>query len=371
MEKTRKLIVPPYAFDKFKDLPIELRFRIWSFAARVEEPRTHVPFGRRNDGYYYDPDYQRTKASGILRACQESRIEALKVFTLFTSGVSFAGPRYLNTLYDTFYFGHSGLWTDFKLFIDILIKHNTTRTLPLQMSIHLKPIASIRYLVVDQKIFGALPPKIWTEFSSLKTLTVAFYPFEDGGYEEELEFFDSVSPKDPGFLEPNPKSYNGARAERITSYALDCLNKAQIEMPSWTKPEIKVVQRRVYARDTDPRNEVERREAMEDEEEEYKEVEEDVDDQEYLERLEEEMTFKVSEAEIKRLKHRYHPSRKVSIHDELIGETRRNGALRQVGEYVSDSEMESGAQVPHSGPNYIHPWSSGDEDEESEFDFEI
>lgn len=346
MEQTRKLIVPPYAFDKFMELPVELRFRIWSLASRAEEPRIHVPFGRINDGYYYDPENRRTPFPPILRACREGRVEALKVFSLFSSGTSFAGPRYLNTLYDTFYFGHARRWSNFKLFIDIIIKQNTTRALPTHISMHLEPIRAIRNVIVDQRIFGALPPKIWTEFSSLNTLTIAFYPFEDGGWEEELDFFNSVSPKDPGFLEPNPKSYNGARAERIMTYAVDCLDKAQVEMPGWVKPEIKVVQRRVYVRDTEHYDKEEMREAMLEEEEEYREVEDDIDDHEYFERLEEEMTFNVSKGEIKRFKHRYHPSRMVDIHDELHRETRKNGVLRQVGEYVSDSETEGGAQVP-------------------------
>ncbi|CAG8982312.1 hypothetical protein HYALB_00005312 [Hymenoscyphus albidus] len=72
IEQLRKRIIPTYTFDRFRELPMELRLRIWSFASRVEDPRLHMPLRIPEGGVDYGRYQQRHRVPSILRTCRES-----------------------------------------------------------------------------------------------------------------------------------------------------------------------------------------------------------------------------------------------------------------------------------------------------------
>jgi hypothetical protein len=85
---------------------------------------------------------------------------------------------WVNTLYNTFYIG-GDKWTNFKIFIDLLIRQNTTRPLPNAIMHDLASLTSLRFLIVEFNIFGAVPAKLWFEFPKLQVLKITFYPRDE------------------------------------------------------------------------------------------------------------------------------------------------------------------------------------------------
>lgn len=383
------MIIPAYSFDSFQRLPTELRIRVSSFASRFEDPQTHL-FDRK--------DSCRSKAGievegkqlvpSILHVCQESRIEALKVFTLLPTvrwGYCYS-RAYFNTIYDSFYLGHAEIWKEFRLLIDILIKHNTTRALPDTVLPDMEQFKEIRHLIVDLRIFGAMPPKTWTEFTNLDVLTVAFYPFDEDE-DDEFKFFEEHDcPRRPGCVRAHPRNLYGLHAKRLLEHVTVCIGRAKDEAPGWKTPSTEVKKRRVSSFDDhDP---VRDRKLQESEEEQYRwfdeldgdssieaedagedepvdegvaeaanegqdqgeDIVEEDDIEDHDQTLLPQMPFEVPMTEIRRFKHKFHPSRRATTLD-LYGKGRRGvgkDKKRYYGQPFTDSETEYGGASNHA-----------------------
>jgi hypothetical protein len=321
-------------------------------------------------------------------------LEALKTFTLLpcSSGDTYDKcEAYFNTSYDNFYLGGK-YWTEFKILVDLLIGLNTTRPLrePLQRDLD-KFTKSIRLLTVDLNIFGLLPVRIWAEFTKLEVLTIAFYSWSDVD-----DTFVLKSAKSPAFIKlRNRETRCGKRAELILKSASDSFDKLQRDMPQWNAPKIEVVARKtggsldeaeedVSHHDDGPipvvegvLNENNNDDPVSDKEDDDDdetgptpddeedgndtEPEEDEEDDEYfLEQLPDVMSHQAWEGEIKRLKHKYHPSRKIAkrpywmsdgYEDSMRArfpnyavECPKGRIEERYGEILTDSEAESGGR---------------------------
>jgi hypothetical protein len=150
---------------------------------------------------------------------------------------------WVNTLYNSFYIG-GDKWTQFKIFIDLLIRQNTTRPLPNAITHDLASLITLRFLIVEFNIFGAVPAKLWFEFPKLQVLTIAFYP-RDEILDNEPE--EDIFPPNMRFvktnLQPWPKFQK--RAAWIHKIATGPLLAAKNEEALEGKiPRIEVVLRR-------------------------------------------------------------------------------------------------------------------------------
>jgi hypothetical protein len=154
---------------KFCLLPPEIQLRIWSLAARTEEPEKYNFVSMRNDRRMRTAVGPRTGSSRIrrhpktipivLHICRDSRAVAqsiFKVLPLHSHSRRQDLYHYFNVLYDDFYIGGDS-WDQFKILIDILITRNTTRPLLTGIQKDLGLLLNIRRLMVDLNIFGAVP----------------------------------------------------------------------------------------------------------------------------------------------------------------------------------------------------------------------
>jgi hypothetical protein len=170
-------------FTKFLLLPAEIRLKIWSMACRIDEPTIHEIESMRwhslrgSSTISHGCESVHWQFPAVPHVCQESRAAALKVYTCLPCSHELRGSdhAWVNTLYNSFYIG-GDKWTRFKIFIDLLIRQNTTRPLPNAIMHHLASLTTIRFLIVEFNIFGAVPAKLWFEFPKLQVLTIAFYP---------------------------------------------------------------------------------------------------------------------------------------------------------------------------------------------------
>jgi hypothetical protein len=161
-------MVPAYTFTKFLLLPAEIRLKIWSMACRIDEPTIHEiesmrwhsdSFGSSTISHDCESDNWRFPA--VPHVCQESRAAALKVYTCLPCSDALRGSdhAWVNTLYNSFYIG-GDKWSQFKIFIDLLIRQNTTRPLPYVIMHDLASLTTLRFLIVEFNIFGAVPAKL-------------------------------------------------------------------------------------------------------------------------------------------------------------------------------------------------------------------
>jgi hypothetical protein len=290
IDEIRKHAVPAYTFTKFPDLPPEIQLRIWSLAARTEEPQVHYVVAmiddelasswnwsyfsyelegssriKRDSSRSWDPKPVPT----VLHVSRDSRMVAQKIYTrLCFSKYSSAGAHpdreaYINTLYDSFYIGHKE-WSDFKILVDMSTKLNTTRPLHKLVQRDLKRFQNIRFFIVDFNIFGAAPPRIWAEFNKLDKLTIAIYPHKTISNPERPPYTD-----EPSFIRPHRCYTHGKRVVWLHQAALDLLQSVKDhDVPQWKIPDVEVVVRRTGRADAD-----------DDVQEEW--VDEDISDEEY------------------------------------------------------------------------------------------
>jgi hypothetical protein len=199
----------------------------------------------------------------------------------------------------------------------------------------------------------ALPVRLWTQFSKLELLTIAFYPFPTIHDPEPQGDFQSLE-----FKKPYKRSRFGRRAEWIFKSVTESFESVKKDIPQWKIPKIDVVVRLTGAdedfevevdsdynsEDEDHDEEDDKDEENADGEKEHEENEEEEGDEDelepevgesvYYEQLESRMTHEVPQEEIKRLKRKHHPSKTVGLADCECG--------RPVGTYFTDSENESG-----------------------------
>jgi hypothetical protein len=245
-------MVPAYTFTQFLLLPAEIRLKIWSMACRIDEPTIHDiesmrrhsdSFGSSTISHGCGSDHWQFPA--VPHVCQESRAAALKVYTFLpcSHALRRSDHAWVNTLYNSFYIG-GDKWTQFKIFIDLLIRQNTTRPLPNAITHDLASLITLRFLIVEFNIFGAVPAKLWFEFPKLQVLTIAFYP-RDEILDNEPE--EDIFPPNMRFvktnLQPWPKFQK--RAAWIHKIATGSLLAAKNEEALEGKiPRIEVVLRR-------------------------------------------------------------------------------------------------------------------------------
>ncbi|KAE9364604.1 hypothetical protein N431DRAFT_421711 [Stipitochalara longipes BDJ] len=250
IEEVRRKMVPAYTFVKFGALPLELQARIWSMAARFEDPKLRVI--QHMQGTQVGSsliDYDRWKFEpfpNILHVCRTSRVEVMKVYTQMSTSTSvyinsyINVKPYINTLYDSFYMGEKE-WDQFKILIDLVVKENTTQPLRPAVQTDLDALLNIRFLMVDLNIFGAAPINLWANFPKLEKLSIIFYPFEETTVVvgEQLRNFT------PEFVKPQRGSWHGKRAEWIVNLASKSIEKAKAEaVPDWKVPKLEALVRR-------------------------------------------------------------------------------------------------------------------------------
>jgi hypothetical protein len=355
IEEVRKRIVPAYTLTKFGVLPRELQARIWSMAARFNEPKTQVfvsmqSLGGKGKGSslidYKGSSWRPELFPKVLHVCRHSREEALKVYTQLRTTKNlkliFSPPRvapYVNTLYDNFYLG-GDKWDDFKILIDLLIKGNTTRPLLPEVQKDLEGLQNIRCIIVDFNIFAAAPVKIWAEFPKLERLWIAFYPF-NVIKDRELENEEGIVPRNPKFVKPQRGSWAGKRADWIINATTKAFETAKQELPHWRVPKIEAVVRKT-GEDID--YEIEALEEYQDDEitEEYDfsedERERDEAESNWRQQAAARMTHSVSRERIKHLKRKYRPSQRYSLVTAWsIG--------KKLNQYITDSEQEEGVST--------------------------
>jgi hypothetical protein len=169
-------MVPAYTFTKFLLLPAELRFKIWSMACRIDEPTIHDiesmrwhsdSFGSSTISYGCESDHWRFPA--VPHVCQESRDAALKVYTCLpcSHALRRSDHAWVNTLYNSFYIG-GAKWTQFKIFIDLLIRQNTTRPLPNAITHDLASLTTLRFLIVEFNILEQYRQSCGSTFQNFK-----------------------------------------------------------------------------------------------------------------------------------------------------------------------------------------------------------
>jgi hypothetical protein len=333
IDEMRKHAVPAYTFTKFSDLPPEFQLRIWSLAARTEEPQIHLVVAMTDDrsqSEWNSSPYCSYGVEGssrinrdvsiwdpkpvptVLHISSDSRMVAQTVYTrlLFSdrSDVPTGQEGYFNTLYDSFYFGHK-IWTDFKILVDTLLTLNTTRPLHSSVKRDLKRFQNVRFFIVDFNIFAGAPSRLWAEFHKLEKLTIAIYPYERISNPEATP--DAVS---PAFIKPHRGSYHGKRADWLHQAALDSLQAAKDhDVPQWKIPEIEVVVRRTG--NDEIYDTVMEEWADEDMSEMEGDIEKFKDDSVWYEQATKVLAQTVSPAEVKRLKSKFLPSRQVRISD--------------------------------------------------------
>jgi hypothetical protein len=348
-------MVPAYTFIKFCLLPLEIQLRIWSLAARTEEPRIysfleiedhspdpHVPAHalKGSSRILRRPHNRKQNPESfplILHVCRNSRAVAQSIFTILPSKNDAWGPditQYYNVLYNSFYIGPYG-WDAYKILIDILIRRNTTRPLIKAVQRDMGQLLNIRHLMVDFHIFRAVPASIWADFERLATLKIMFYPFPVTTDPEEP--FNL-----PRFVKPQRGTKYGKRADWIYKSALESLVAAKRdEIPEWRLPEIEVA---VWTTGDEDSEHYVKEEWAEEEVEDDEDEDDSDDDSTWYQEAATRMTHIVPKETIRMLKCKHHPSRKRGLNFgfNLDLESLATGNGSTSGTYVTDSEAEVG-----------------------------
>ncbi|KUJ13226.1 uncharacterized protein LY89DRAFT_155145 [Mollisia scopiformis] len=195
----RNRAVPAYTFDRFDDLPTELRLRIWSFASRMNKPRYNNVHAVdwfetfRNCGHdprrcsskmVYDADFyfsENRDVPSVLHICRESRSVAQQVYTLMPLDMLEGREKraYFNTLYDFFFIGATNgeTWTSFLILVDMVIKLNSSRPLRPQIQKDVEIFQNIRHLTVDFEVFATARARVWAEFPLLAHIVICSSPY--------------------------------------------------------------------------------------------------------------------------------------------------------------------------------------------------
>ncbi|KAG4443111.1 hypothetical protein IFR05_001437 [Cadophora sp. M221] len=394
IEGARRDTVPAYTFTPFLLLPPELQLRIWSMAARSEDPKIRKILSMRYDvpDMEHDIGFRGRPSEGssriirehnmwgfeqtpvTLRLCRDSRMVAQKIYTRMRFCGNHVGTQgseaYFNTLYDNFYLSEYP-WDDFKILVDLLIKQNTTRPLQTKVQRDMDRFFQIRYLTVDFHIFAAVPASVWAEFSKLAKLTIAIYPYD------VINDREAIPDRDLGFVKPQIGSKYGKRADWVMAAASAALKAVKDDRLHFKVPELEVLVRQTgddidddveeqwtddlaeyeeatigMADETYPSDQEQEHQeedpnnaGVQQQDTEASEDEDEEDDSAWYRQAETRMNKTISDAEIKQLKHEHHPSRKHPFSRSRTRSTRpwRN---READEWISDSETESGGTYP-------------------------
>ncbi|PVH74907.1 hypothetical protein DL98DRAFT_575367 [Cadophora sp. DSE1049] len=364
-EEVRRRTVPAYAFTRFPNLPPELQLRIWSIASRTLEStiRTLISMKWEREKRHEDlPRRYKLKGSSrirhdlrdspvkstypsVLRICRDSRAVGLSTFKLFKLDV---GCAWIPVAYDLFYIGGDG-WKKFKLLIDCLIRENTTRKQDPVVCEDLDKLLRIRHLIVDFNVFAAAPPTIWTHFTDLATLTVAFRPTLSIDQRPVQDAFGP--PENPRFITPHISNKYGIRASWILGAANRKLRTVLEDRPKWKIPHVDVT---VRAPDNAGLKMAIQEPGMDqslgsDAEGPDQIVVESEQEATWLEQATTRIAHIVSDAQIRKLKRRHHPSRYLDIWDmdfqaALQPHEGNNVSTREPDTYYTDSENESGTK---------------------------
>ena len=177
-------------------------------------------------------------------------------------------------------------------------------------------------MIVDINIFGAVPARVRSEFPNLETLSIAFYAYktiqdeEPGGY-NDLGDFNST---DSGL----PFTKFVKRANWIVASATEAMEAVKKTIPHWRIPTIEALLRKVngdkedlYEGMLDFEDERAKNRAYEDEEQDPE------DDDEHATAK---MTYSILKQQIRQLKHRHHPSRRIGFSSQTVypGKTYRD-----------------------------------------------
>jgi hypothetical protein len=187
----------------------------------------------------------------------------------------------------------------------------------------------------------------------LEVLTLVCYPGDTINDRENDKHGSRFWP-DPKFVKPDRRSRHGKRATHITKLAAESLETAKKEIPSWTPPKIEVIVRRTGTSDDWDLDDV-----WEDDDDGAdlgSDEEEDDEEAGYYAQLPDRMSHQAWKSEVKRLKHKYLPSRKMperpfwmpdgwedhlrSKWPESLGTEKP--LKERYGEVLTDSEAESG-----------------------------
>ncbi|CZR56776.1 uncharacterized protein PAC_06665 [Phialocephala subalpina] len=192
----------------------------------------------------------------------------------------------------------------------------------------------MRNLILDLRIFAAIHVDLWAEFSHLERLTIVMYPEE---FVDEFEDEDiyNYQPYGAKFVRAKADTRFRKRSTWIHKQVTNALEAAKETQPNWITFKVEVMIRATETNE-DARVEVEGTEAsMSPGADGAVEVEE-FDDSAWYEQLKSRMTHRVNQAQLRRLKHWHHPSRRVTLLDIVSREARG----RSHKEYFSDSETE-------------------------------
>lgn len=164
---------PAYTFNKFLELPLEIRRTKWSHGARHKNLRTHElghPFVTNafssfvSMGKSYCPPQS---PPAIIHACRESRVEVQEIFSLLPYTVILEGSMvqkhgYFNVLYDNFHIAsEESLWFECAILLFLFLRFGTTRA-PLPEILHcIDSAQKIRNITVDFGIFREVSVKYW------------------------------------------------------------------------------------------------------------------------------------------------------------------------------------------------------------------
>ena len=379
----RKRMVPAYTFELFPKLPTEIQYRIWSLAARVEETKPNVhrvismreERGRSGEINYkhfskylegssqlwvirVDADHEipmdMEELPIVFQICSDSRKIGQEIFAelpfVHWLNMGKISKMYFHTRYDSIYLGEQKYggytWSEFKILVDLLLKQHTTRSFKPAVQREMEEFRKIRNLIVDLNVFAGAPLNLWAEFPKLEQLTIAFYPF-DQVYQPEAPIDTSLKDH-PGFIVPKAGSKYATRAAWILQSVTASLERVvRKDLPGWKIPKIKVLVRSTWDLQLD--NAVQHGLPMPidqgaDETDGQDQKEED-DDSAWYESAARAMTYHVPIEEIKRLKHKFLPSRRVDRLEWWLSRPREEMLKCEYKEYYTDSEGEEGQEA--------------------------
>lgn len=268
-------------------------------------------------------------------------------------------------------------WSEFKVLVDLLIKCNTTRTLRPSVQRELNGILNVKHVGLDFNVFAGAPARIWAEFAKLETLTILFYPYDaitDSDITDGEYSYSSI--KLPlNYTTVQVCTRLGRRAEWIYKSAKRAFDAVKIDLPKWNVPKIRVVVRysgldnfdeHIHEEeeenvcwDGDDSASLYEEDDMQDDEEGPRAAEED--DTQWYEQASARLAQVVSPEELRRLKHKYFPTRRVELSRADWWTNDGITARRAKMDFLSDSEGEEGQQAAITQLRQYPRWLNNEE----------
>lgn len=251
-------MIPAYTFNKFLELPLELRRKIWSYGARHEDPKTHKlghPFVTNAFSSFvsmkksYCPSQS---PPAILHVCKESRAGAQEMFSLLPYTVVREGSMvqkhgYFNVLYDNFHItSDESLWFESAILLFLFLRFGTRRPLYESMLHCIHSAQKLRIITVDFGIFQEVPVKYWFEFTCLETLAISIHneceELKNSRRRPQRESRLASTPLEPvEFINPPSTTHDGKRAELVLGRVIKVFLDFIKQNPKLKCPKIEVV----------------------------------------------------------------------------------------------------------------------------------